>query len=171
MSNELSREVAVLVIDDNPGFRHELVSIVDPLEYVSRAQGMGAENADIIASVLVGATDTVLIADYDTLQRATDGSVETWIRATTARIEPEANVRIVLLAKASDELLAVSVMKAGASDYLPKRLVSGQLIRRCLQQFVSSGDARTPIQRAAVRRAQLPRPKPLNVRISGYEVR
>jgi tRNA A-37 threonylcarbamoyl transferase component Bud32/FixJ family two-component response regulator len=167
----LSRAVAVLVIDDNPGFRHELVSIIDDLDYVSRVQGMGAENADIIASVLVTSTDTVLIADYDTLQRAMDNAVEVWIRATTARIEPEANVRIVVLAKASDELLAVNIMKTGAADYLPKRLVSGRLIHGCLEQFVTREDSRTPVQRAAVKRAQRPKPRPLNVRLTGYEIR
>lgn len=167
----MSREVAVLVVDDNPGFRHELVGIVEALDYVTRVQGMGAENADIISSVLVSATDTILIADYDTLQRATDDSVEVWIRATTARIEPEANVRIIVLAKASDEMLAVSVMKSGAADYLPKRLVSGGLIRECLHQFVVTDDSRTPVQRAAVRRAQRPKPKPLHVRLTGYEIR
>lgn len=171
MGNELSREVAVLVVDDNPGFRHELVSIVESLDYVARAQGMGAENADIIASVLVSARDTVLVTDYDTLQRATDDSVEVWIRATTARIEPESNVRIVVLAKSSDELLAVSVMKSGAADYIPKRLISGDLLRKCLDQFVTPDDARTPIQRAAVRRAQRPKPRPVQVKIPGYEIR
>ena len=167
----MSREVAVLVVDDNPGFRHELVGIVKSLDYVSQAQGMGAENADIIASVLVSATDTVLIADYDTMQRATDNSVELWIRATTARIEPEANVRIVVLAKASDETLAVNIMKSGAADYMPKRLVSGPLIRKCVRQFVADDDVRTPIQRAAVKRAQRPKPKPLDVKLTGYDIR
>ena len=167
----LSREIAVLIIDDNPGFRHELVGIVDALDYVDRVQGMGAENADIISSVLVSSADTVLIADYDTLARATDGAVEVWIRATTARIEPEANVRIVILAKASDELLAVNVMKSGAADYMPKRLVTGRLIRECLEQFVSRDESRTPIQRAAVKRAQNPKPRPLHVRLTGYEIR
>lgn len=132
---------------------------------------MGAENADIFASVLVSAMDTVLIADYDTLERATDHAVEDWIRATTARIEPESNVRIVVLAKSSDEILAVNVMKSGASDYLPKRLVSGQLIRKCLDQFIGTGEVRSAAQRAAVRRAQRPKPKPLQVRLTGYDIR
>lgn len=167
----LNPKIAIIVVDDNPGFRHELVSIIGSLEYVHRAQGMGAENADVIANVLVTASDTVLIADFDTLQRATDGSVEQWIRATTARIDEDANVRIVILAKDSDELLAVQIMKAGAADYLPKRLVSGHLIRKCLNQFVAAHEKRRHTRKVSIRRVQRPKPQPLEVEVEGYEVR
>ena len=170
MIDKLSRQVAILVVDDNPAFRQELIGIVADLEHVTKAQGTGAENADVIASVLVSAKDTILIADYDTLKRATNDSVETWIRATTARIDPAANVRIVVLAKSSDELLAVAVMKSGAADYLPKRLVSAQLLRKHLRQFIDNGARQPRARRAAVRRAQRPKPDRPEVRINGYKV-
>ena len=167
----MSRKFAVLIVDDHPGFRQELLNIVADFDYVSRAQAMGAENADVIASVLVSATDTVLLADYDTLQRATNDAVRSWIRATTARIEPQKNVRIIVLAKKSDEILAVSMMKAGAADYLPKRLVSQRIIRKCLAQFTGRARQQPQAQTAAVRRAQQPKPRQLQVSIHGYEVR
>jgi len=167
----VKRKIAIIVVDDNPGFRHELVSIIGTLEYVHKAQGMGAENADVIANVLVGATDTVLIADYDALQRATDGTADQWIRATTARIEDDANVRIVVLAKDSDEILAVQMIKAGAADYMPKRLVSGQLVRKCLNQFVSEKEERPRVRRGSIRKVQRSKPQPLEVVVDGYEVR
>jgi len=83
----VTRELSVLVVDDNPGFRREIVAICEDVALVSRAQGMGSSDADIIASVLVSARDTLLILDYDSMERATHGTTTQWLRATTARIE------------------------------------------------------------------------------------
>ena len=166
----MTRELSVLVVDDNPGFRREIVAICEDVALVSRAQGMGSSDADIIASVLVSAKDTLLILDYDSMERATHGTTTQWLRGTTARIERESNVHVVILAKTSDEMLAVKMMKSGAADYFPKRLLSGVLLEKCLRQFADEQETPAPARRALVERAQNPKPEPLVVEVEGYEV-
>jgi CheY-like chemotaxis protein len=136
MSRTQTERISVLVVDDNPGFRREIVDIVAGLDFVAAAQGTGGSDMSMIASVLLAARNTVAIVDYDSCKRSMYVEVETWLRRLTGRLEPEANVHVVVIAKTSDELLAVQIMRSGASDYFPKRLLSGHLIEACLERLV-----------------------------------
>jgi serine/threonine protein kinase len=144
----VSQDISVLVIDDNPGFRREIVDIVERLDFVSVAQGTVASDMKMMASVLLSAENTVAILDYDSCARSLGREPDSWIRRTTSKLVSAQNVGIIVLAKTSDEMLAVRMMKCGASDYVPKRLLTRPLIESCLEQFVPSSPNHESVLRA-----------------------
>jgi DNA-binding NarL/FixJ family response regulator len=166
----LSHDISVLVIDDNPGFRREIVDIVERLDFVEKAQGTVATDMKMIASVLVSAENTVAILDFDSCARSLGRDPDAWIKRTTAKLVSAQNVGIVILAKTSDEMLAVRMMKCGASDYMPKRLLSGTVLATCLEQFVPESASHERMLRARRKQMKYQRSEPESpFEIDGYE--
>ncbi len=133
-----SAAIRILVVDRDPKYREWLrlhlgimypdamVSTLAPEELGSRS-GIDASRA---CDVLILAAD--FGSDPDMPQ--SDGVT------LLCRLEPRETAPLVVLAERGDELTAVRAIRAGAADYLPKRLLNPERLRSALDAVLNGAE-------------------------------
>ena len=130
----------VLVVDDNPGDR-ELYEqfLVDDYEqqYEFVETGLGKEGINLCASENF---DCVLL-DYDLPDLNGVQFLNLLDRKTKVKIP------VIMLTGQGDETIASDALRAGASDYLPKRVVSTESLRRTIGNAVEKFHLRRAVEK------------------------
>ncbi len=133
-----SAAIRILVVDRDPKYREWLrlhlgimypdamVSTLAPEELESRS-GIDASRA---CDALILAADFGSGPD----EPQSDGMTLLY------RLEPREPAPIVVLAERGDELTAVSAIRAGAADYLPKRLLNPERLRSSLEAVLKGAE-------------------------------
>ena len=119
----------VLVVDDNPGFRESLVTLLDTgdLQVVGQA-GSGAEALDMVAAL---APDVVLM---DLRMPTMDG-----ITATRHLKERFPDVGVVALTGMEDQHAVRDMLVAGASGYVLKDSDGDEILNAVMQAAAGGG--------------------------------
>lgn len=134
-----SRNLKVLVIDDNPGDR-ELYGqfLVDDYdqEYEFTETGSGKEGIKLCAEEEF---DCILL-DYD----LPDLNGIQFLNLLDSKTK--INIPIIMLTGQGDETVASDALRAGASDYLPKRVVSTDSLKRTIGNAVEKFHLREAVE-------------------------
>ncbi len=103
----------------------------------ARVDEFDPSKADIPATDLAGAGYDLVLVDPTSIAAASTQESLNWMKSFCGRSD---SPPIIVLPEGGDELYAVRAMKAGVADYIPKRLMTHQLLVRSVDELLVTRD-------------------------------